>query len=73
MNFGLSLRMKDLASLPLRGMADGLLELAADLGETTYVGPCVCDVCPCPLILNHRSGEAHCWLCAKGDHWVPPS
>ena len=58
------------ATLTVRVCADQLLEVAAERGDTVYTGPCVCDVCPCPLQIVHGSGTKHCWPCERGDHWA---
>jgi hypothetical protein len=57
------------AAFQLWKFGDKAAESDKDPGQTTYTGPCVCDVCPCPLQIVHRSGTTHCWNCAKGSHW----
>lgn len=36
-----------------------------------YDGPCVCDVCPCAIVVQHPSGLLHCWPCEHGSHAMP--
>ena len=60
------------AAFEMYKVGDLLAEMDKEPSDTSYAGPCVCDVCPCPLVIVHRSGTGHCWNCAAGHHWTLP-